>query len=223
MAEEQELTPEEKLLQVIQDGDNPGAGLLGDDEDASSAAVGAEPSEVGGSRVGFRLFNIIFVLITLVALGLSGYEVYRNLPQPEEHYEPAELDLSVAGIVTNVVPMSDVLDMFADRRIFGRPPDRPGGGDGGDGPAPITGWRAYVRDNFEFKGRSTVMRQRDDGRSENVLEAIIMDTKAQKMHFLSVGKKVRVLDKTVRVDKIGLKTVTFSYGKDHVEIGVPNK
>jgi hypothetical protein len=73
-----------------------------------------------------------------------------------------------------------------------------------------------------FQGRSTVLVQKPGGGSRKVLEAIVMDTKAKKMHFLSVGKKVRIADKDVRVDKVEKDKVVLVYEEEVLEIGVPD-
>lgn len=220
MAEERELTPEEKLLKVIQDGDAPiqdGDNVSG--HDGGSEQERREPS--GGLPLcHMRAFNMLFVLVTLLALGLSGYEVYRSRPESTPEFKPMQLDLSGSRGSQRVPSMGQVIDMFDVRRIFGKPPERIKGGEGKE-PEPFKGWRAYVRDNLQLTGRSTVIKQTPDGGSEKVLEAIVMDNKVKKMHFLSVGMKIRILDKDVEVDKIGDKTLTLKYGEEKIEIGVP--
>ena len=242
MAEEQELTPEEKLLKVIQRGDaqNSGGGeetqdqLIGSQQDAK---ILPKASQWHGSM---SLFNPLLVLVSIIAIAFSAYEIYKNIPQPEPVYSPRVLDLSSgAAKPVAIASMSDVIDMFATRRIFGKPPEPIKGDVGVADPSKLLGWRAYARDNLEFKGFSRVERTAPDGSTQKVLEAIVIDTKTKKMHLLSVGMKIHIEQKDaeaskktdldrgvdVRVDKIidkpNQKKIVLVLGKESIEIGVP--
>jgi hypothetical protein len=226
MAGEQELTPEEKLLKVIQKGEVPqrsaGAEPLtfGDEADAEPIARG------GYGQISLAAVNRILVLLILVVIGLSGYEVYRNQPEPEPVYSEEDLDLLDNGEKLVIASLSDTLDMFSARRIFGKPPERWVSGPD-HGPKPMQGWRAYVRDNMELTGLSKVIVQQDDGSTRNVMEAIVMDTKKKKMHFLrvdskihlSIGDKTHLIEQDIRVDKIEGNKLTFTHGKESITIG----
>ena len=226
MAEEQELTPEEKLLKVIQKGDAPAqdagsggsaASILGEGQDSKPI------SKSGDSPVKIGAVNNLLVLLAVIALCFSGYEIYRNMPKPAEVFSTAELDLSDSGETLVVASLSDTIDMFDTKRIFGKPPEPWDPGKGRPPPEAFEGWRAYARDNLEFKGLSTVVRQKPDGGSEKVLEAIVMDTKAKRMHFLRVGSKMEIKKKDVRVDKIEGKELIFVCEDESLAIGNPGK
>jgi hypothetical protein len=142
------------------------------------------------------------------------------LPQPGKVYGPAELDLISGDKVFVVATLSDTRDMFTKSRIFGRPPKKVKQGPLGP-KTPDKGWRAYARDNLEFKARSTVIKKQADGSSKSVLEAIVMDTKQKKMHFLEVGAKIRVLDQDIYIDKINGNELVLVCGDERLTIGEP--
>jgi hypothetical protein len=110
--------------------------------------------------------------------------------------------------------------MFTKSRIFGRPPRKikPGPTDPN---IPDKGWRSYARDNLQFKGRSTVIKKQPDGSSKSVLEAIVMDTKLKKMHFLVTGAKIRISDQDVYIDKINGNELVLVCGEERLTIGEP--
>lgn len=221
MAGEQELTPEEKLLMVIQKGESPlGADANRTDELTFGDESDATPvSHSTGSTISLGLINKILAVVVLIGLGLVGYEIYRNQPAPETKYPPEELSLLDNGEKLVIASLSDTLDMFDTRRIFGKPPARWKDKEDPLKPPVMTGWRAYARDNLVFKGRSTVNVPQDDGTTKQVLEAIVMDKKENKMHFLRVDSKIHLLDKDVRVEKIDGNRLTFTYGKESLTIG----
>jgi len=219
MAEEQELTPEEKLLKVIQKGDTP-AGNISTDLGGGDAADIKSVTPAGESPVKLSTINTLLVFLTFIALGFSGYEIYCNFPQDAESYSPAELHLASGNEVLTIATLSDTRDMFTKARIFGRPPKKIKQGPAGPLP-PDKGWRAYARDNLEFKARSTVIKKQPDGSSKSVLEAIVMDTKQKKMHFLEVGAKIRILDQDVYIDKINGTELVLVCGDEHLTIGEP--
>ncbi len=224
MAEEQELTPEEKLLKVIQKGDAPtlnvgdelsGGATEGDAKDSKSVL------KSGDSLIKLSTINTLLVFLALIALGFSGYEVYLNLPQPNKIYSSAEWNQSSANEVLVVASLSDTRDMFTKSRIFGRPPKKIKE-DPDKKKSPRKGWRAYARNNLEFKGRSTVIKKQPDGSSKSVLEAIVMDTKLKKMHFLVTGAKIRILDQDIYIDEINGDELVLVCGDERLTIGEPS-
>ncbi len=221
----EELTPEEKLLQVIQKGDAsaPGATsvasspVIGDEKDSTPSA---KSSAFGENPVSLKLINRILVVATLVAIGFSAYEIYGNIPKEEMKFATSELDVSSESDAGLVSSLSDTLNMFDKSRITGLSTiGRKGtvSGEGtSDGPK---GWRAYVRDNYKVLARSKVEKTGADGRVETVVEAIVMDTKLQKMYFFQVGQNIRINDKSVQVDKISDKTVELVCETEHQVFG----
>ena len=225
MADIDELTPEEKLLEVIQKGDTsaPGATsvasrtVIGDEVDSTPIA---KSSAFGENPISLKLINRILIFATLVAIGFSAYEIHGNIPQEEKTFAVSELDISANEDSSFVSSLSDTLNMFDKTRItgistIGRDDPKPGE-DPIDG---LKGWRAYVRDNFKVLARSKVEKAGVDGRVETVVEAIVMDTKLQKMYFFQVGQNIMINDKSVQVDKISDKTVELVCETEHQIFG----
>jgi len=63
------------------------------------------------------------------------------------------------------------------------------------------------------------MKQMADGGRKSVVEAIVMDTKEKKMHFLQVGDFITILENKIEVDKISDKTVELLYEEESQTIG----
>ena len=221
MAEEHELTPEEKLLEVIQKGESTpseshlasGDVTLGDDSDGQ--VVSRDPQKAG--PISFRSMNQILVLIAVALLALSGYEVYLNLPQPDQKFAPTEIDLHAGGTLV-MASLSDTLDMFAQRRITGKVPKPVPVGGITVNPEDIAGWRAHIRDYYKFMGTSVVQRKMSTGDMGDVHEAIVMDTKVKKMHFLTVGQTIVVSKIDVLVETIDEDKVVFVSGQESLTV-----
>jgi hypothetical protein len=223
MADEQELTPEEKLLEVIQKGETPqdeaptaSTGLtLGDESDgrpvSRSSASGSGPFR---SR---PLFHLL-VLLIFALLCVSGYEIYRNLPKPEKVYSEADINLPDHGDLLVLASLSDTLDMFSRRRILGRIPRPYVAPTNGHNIEELKGWRALVRDNWKFLGTSSVQQKTDSGEMESVREAIIMDMKDGKMHFLTTGQTIVLTKQDVRVDSIDETKVELVSGEETLTV-----
>jgi hypothetical protein len=225
MAEEntQELTPEEKLLEVIQKGEQlsqeapsakPAADLDADDD----LIAGAPVPVTSGGPISLSAISRLLVVLCIALIGVSGYEMYLNLPEPEGELGSAAIEFSGGGETLVLASLSDTLDLFSKRRILGKVPR----------PVYVTqtvvdqellkGWRAYARDNFKLMGTSEVQRQGDAGVGEQVLEAIVMDTKEKKMHFLTSGKKLAISKQDVVVGDVGESSVEFVVGEDRLTI-----
>jgi len=266
MAEEQELTPEEKLLKVIQKGEEPQEEAASEPtpaaepeavseetptETPAAPAEAAEPATetstppspaaapeaasegsastfsyepgastvVSGPSATLRLINRILSLAAILLLCASGYEIYANIREPMPLIGQVAMDGSEVVVESlENVPLNDTLDMYAKRRIFGKP----------DAKAVVTttttttviqaGWRAYIRKNYVLKGLSTISRQSIDGETEDIREAIVVDKKTGKMQFLSAGQTVLVEKETVRISKVDGNQVVLSVGDDEITL-----
>ncbi len=226
MAEEQqELTPEEKLLEVIQKGE--GAETYGPDS-AKDVTLGDEsdgqPVDRAAMTVGgpIRLATVsrLLLIVAAVMLGLSGYEIYRNLPKPEAASKSSDIDLPDATETLVLASLSDTLDLFAKRRILGKMPTRARTTTTTVtiDPEVLKGWRAYARDNLKLMGTSEVQRQNNAGDVERVREAILMDTKEKKMHFLTTGQTIVLNRQDVTVAGIDDASIDFVAGEEEVTI-----
>jgi hypothetical protein len=223
--EKQELTPEERLLEVIQKGDIPlgtgsvtasAAGLtLGDDSDGQP--VDRAPSASVSAFFEMNTYSYALALVVLVLLACSGYEVYRNLPEPPTQYSASEIDIPEPGTLV-MASLSDTLEIFSKRRITGIipkpyvPPEPPGGSED------LKGWRAFVRDNWKLLGTSEVQRETASGEMEKVREAIVMDTKDGKMHLLTTGQTLVLSNQEVHVGSVDETTVDLVSGKETLTV-----
>lgn len=208
MADGEELTPEEKLLRVIQKGDGPAP------NNERSAADTALPSEAGDdSKVtalgsekpaagrGLVLLNRILGMAAILFLLLAGYETYLNIPVRATVYTPETLAFDERSFDGPIASISDTLDKFAERRIFGqveRPVVNP---PGSTNTVNLLGWRAYARDNLSLMGMSDVKREQA-GIEQVVREAIVMDKKQKEMHFLTAGKTLMLAEQKVTVSRV---------------------
>jgi len=67
-------------------------------------------------------------------------------------------------------------------------------------------------------GTSDVQRESDSGETVSVLEAIVMDTKEKKMHFLTTGQTIVLSSQQVLVEEVGEKTVEFQVEDERLTI-----
>ena len=111
-----ELTPEEKLLKVIQQGGAPVPATAGPDS-AVSAPVDTmvAPISSGTAAVGISLLKRVLTVITILLIGLVVFELYSNVPDPEQ---PAE---AIGNPITSLEPVGDVTSIAS---VTGRFVDR---------------------------------------------------------------------------------------------------
>lgn len=222
MADEQELTPEERLLKVIQKGESDAlplnAGGLGDGETGAEPplAIAVGPRQAGQ---GMRLVNRLLAAVAVIFLLLAGYETYEQTPKPATTYAAAELSIDgpEAPLVAPV-SLAETLEMIRNRRIFGPAPVvDPGTKKPGEEQVPELGWRKYARENLVLMGLSDV-KTTDQGVEKIRREAIVMDNKVKKMHFLEVGKTLVVADREATVSRIEGKQLELRVEDDVLTI-----
>lgn len=221
MAEEQELTPEEKLLKVIQKGE-PKADSTGKVAEAAPAGSTSTDAPVLISSVptsgrGLKILNRIMAVTALVFVLLAGYETYLNVPAEVIPYPTGDIHLK-AEQASSTAParMSDTLDIFAQRRIFGQPPPNVATNITPDTDN-LIGWRAYARENLSLIGMSDVKRM-SEGTEQVQREAIVMDNKLKKMHFLTEGKSLILSGQNVSIVRIGESDVELKLGEEILTI-----
>jgi hypothetical protein len=206
MADEKELTPEEKLLRVIQKGD-PGPSDSGAAADGS-AGVGADvapetsviASGIPTAGRGLVVLNRVLGAVAALFLLLAGYETYLNMPAVAMVYPDEELEIGVYTGDVPTVSLSDTLDMFAKRRVFGQV-KLPVETADNTNVVNLIGWRAYARENLTLKGMSDVKSMQDGG-EQTVREAIVMDNKVKKMLFLRAGSTLILAEQAVSVTSV---------------------
>lgn len=223
MADDQELTPEEKLLRVIQKGDSPppNAGTAAGDGGVATGVDTVSETTAMASGIppagrGLVLLNRVLAAAAVLFLLLAGYETYLNMPANATVYPAQPLEIGGNTDDAPAVSLSDTLDMIARRRIFGRiepPVVTP------DSPSIVTpiGWRAYARENLALMGMSDVKRMQDGG-EQIVREAIVMDNKEKKMHFLRAGSTLVLAGKTVTVDSVEEAAIELRMGEEVLKI-----
>ncbi len=223
MADEKELTPEEKLLRVIQKGD-PAPSVAGAVADGGAAGAGpaiapeatAITSGIPPAGRGLVVLNRALGAAAAIFLLLAGYETYLNMPANATVY-PDEL-LEIGDYAGDVQPasLSDTLDMFAKRRVFGQV-ERPVINPGPTNVVNLIGWRAYARENLALLGTSDVKRMQD-GAEQTVREAIVMDNKEKKMLFLRAGATLVLVEQEVDVASVEDSTIELRKGEEVLKI-----
>lgn len=206
MADEKELTPEEKLLQVIQKGEKtpsppqatsgPGIPDTTQTESAGSAVMSEVVPPMGKGRE-LVFMNRIFAFAAVVFLCLAGYETYLNVPARATVYQTESMTISQYTDDADTMSMADAQDLFARRRIFGSV-ERGIINTGNTNVINFIGWRAYARDHLSLMGTSEIKRSQD-GHEQSIQEAIVMDNKLKKMLFLRPGSTVVLAEQEVTV------------------------
>jgi len=218
MADEQELSPEEKLLRVIQKGEPPVApstppvdGGLAASETPAADNTGIA-SGVPPTGRGIVVLNRLLAAAAALFLLLAGFETYLNVPANATIYAAESIDIGPRSGTSPDVSLSDSLDMFARRRIFGLA-ERPVVTPGSTNTIILIGWRAYARDNLTLMGMSDVKLMQDGG-DQTVREAIVMDNKEKKMHFLRVGSTLVLAEQEVTVSNVDETTIELKKGDE---------
>lgn len=163
------------------------------------------------------VLNRIMALAALAFILLAGYETYLNVPADVIPLQTGDIHLKAEpAFATAPATLSDTLDMFARRRIIGQPP--PNAATNITTNAVILiGWRAYARENLSLIGMSDVKRM-SQGTEQVLREAIVMDNKLKKMHFLTEGKSLVLAEQDVSVVRIGESTVDLKQGEEVLTI-----
>jgi hypothetical protein len=224
MPDEQDLTPEEKLLRVIQKGDpSPlnagrvaGEGSVATEADDAAGDPAAIVPELRRGGRGLTLTNRLLASAALFFLLLAGYETYLNMPAAATVYPAEPLEIGARSFEGPAVSLGDTLDMFARRRVFGQP-ERAVIMPSNTNVVNLIGWRAYARENLTLMGMSDVT-SRQDGSEKIVREAIMMDNKVRKMHFLREGSTLIVAEQEVSVSSVGETAVELRRGDEVLKV-----
>jgi hypothetical protein len=138
-------------------------------------------------------------------------EIWANI-QPID--TPSELEVvsddaspPQTNAPTALPPIENVLDSFSRKPIFSRL-DSGGGDDGKPKPAPGPDWEAYTRENVNLIGTSVTA---GEGQSER-REAILVDGKTGRMHFLQIGQKLVIEKRELELKQIESDSVMLSDG-----------
>jgi hypothetical protein len=264
MAEEQDnVTPEEKLLNVIQNGDEelptpaeklaeafahpaaeapaeekPALKLAAKEEEPKKAdaeikpeaaadatapaeATPAEPAAAASAVVsskkkgsdgsGIKLINRMLAAGVLIMLGLSCFEVFSVIRARGMVKAPVKLELPQPQEVT--VFVGDVQLAYA-KDAFLRQKVGPDAGDGQTTTTTITvsttPWAVELK-QFKLMGTSMKVPKADS-------EAILLDSRDNKMYFVRLGNTFPLLDGNVRLDDVEAGRARFTDGATSVEL-----
>ena len=268
MAEEQDnMTPEEKLLNVIQNGDEetatpeakaaaqpaaeapvaeaPAEAAAAEEkpalklakkeaeaspepapeaaepaaaaEEAPAVASTAAPSVVsskkkGGDGSGIKIINRMLAAGVLIMLGLSCFEVFSVIKARGSVKPPVILELPQQQDVT--ISEMEVKQAYA-KDAFWR---QKAGPDGGGNPTTTTTtttvtttpWAVELK-RFKLMGISM-----KDPKADS--EAILLDSRDNKMYFVRLGNSFPLLDGNVRLDDLESGRARFTDGSASVEL-----
>lgn len=258
MAENEQLSPEEKLLKVIQQDGEPAEEATAAATPASDAAPEAtvdvaaetkpaeeaapttkslrlatkapesstdaapEPSVRIGSaeptfferkrpvlRPGIATVNRCLVGVIVLMLLFAIIEIWANIQPVETHHgfvpDATDRIVSRSGTLIQLPPIENVLDSFQRKPIFSRLEGR----EGEETPRErIPNWEAYARDNVNLIGTSMFAGEGQPGQRE----AILVDSKTGKMHFLQVGQTVVLDNQELELKRIESDNVVLSDG-----------
>ncbi|MFU8779611.1 MAG: hypothetical protein ACNA71_01135 [Kiritimatiellia bacterium] len=177
----------------------------GDADASSGRALFAGNMEVFSSK-GFAISKQLLVVGALVLVFLSVYDTFSEQPDPLPAVIQQEFDAVAARAVVPGTALSQTIDMFDDRRIFGPPP--PASPD--QVPPVVHGWRTAVRESWELKGIS----QNPGAEGDASLEAIVFDSRSQRLQFLRVGESIRISDADVVISRIHQDRIELRRGDE---------
>lgn len=270
-AKEQDLTPEEKLLNVIQEGDSeepkageseavgPAAssnatvaaeqvpaeegaekaklklakaagteaasgdkatapeGAAKDEKAAAAGVIAAGPMAVSkggrGTRFGIGTVNKCLVAVVLIMIGFAVYEIWASIQVPgHEGVVLAGMpDMTWLDQLPEeaLPPIEDVLKAFKENPIIGpRKPARTVGS-ATVTPTPLDN---YVKENLNLIGLSNVPGDADTP------EAIIVDKKLEKMHFLRIGDKVSINKRELELVEVTAEYAELLDGETKIRV-----
>ncbi len=216
MAAQTDITPEEKLLRVIQKGGGPGPEVAASAEPPQAPEPAGQSGTVvtagpvaAGSGLPLNVACRILALAALVLAAGSGYELVRAVPEPEHRLPVPDRSFLESSALGSLPRFEDTIDRIGSRRMTGLPPRVP---IGDPLPPVMAGWRAHIRDHFRMMGISTVQEVAADGSVRHVREAIVLDSQSGGMYFLSSGKKLVIKDSHVTVKEVFPEAVVFEAG-----------
>jgi len=273
-AKEQDLTPEEKLLKVIQEGDSEdpkaeegasveaapsstvtmqaeqvpaeegaekpklklakaeGAEAASGDkaaapkgeaeekEEEKAAAAGmiaAGPMAVSkggrGTRFGIGMVNKCLVAVVLIMIGFAVYEIWASIQVPEDEgvFLNGMPDMGWLDQLPEeaLSPIEDVLKAFEQNPIIGPRKTVVIERTKIATPTPLV---EYIKKNLNLIGLSNVAGDAD------MPEAIIMDKKIEKMHFLRLGDKIIINDRELELVAIAAEYAEVLNGETRIQI-----
>ena len=203
---DKESTVAEQVFKNMQTEDEADLSVA-DHEFATPSALALGGATTAAQR-GFFLTQRILVLGAICVVLLSVFDTYSNQPDALPAIEQQPFDAVQTFGVADGISLAASIDRFDERRIFGPPPVV----DAQDTPevSPIRGWRAEVREYWDLKGSSQVSGVAD----EFVLEAIVFDSRAQRLQFLRAGMVIQISEHEVDVTRVEPDRVELRRGDE---------
>jgi hypothetical protein len=225
-----ELTPEEKLLKVIQQGGKPvpmtpmpvpPAPTLEATSSSSSSPSSAAPAATrcmpvsrGTAALGISLLRRVLISVTVALLALVAFELYHNLPEPVAAPAAINRPLVAMDLSEAATPIGEATAQYDARRIFGIAGEEPG-------PVrtslTVVAWIGQVHEKYKFMAISEVDASGSTG-SEPVVEAIVLDKFTKTIQFLREGQIVRFGGTEVVVKAITENAIEFESGSDSMRL-----
>jgi len=165
-------------------------------------------------RFGVGVVNRILAALVLLMVGFAAYEIYASIRTPLVKSDaPAEgTGYEIAEVpASDLPPIEEVIGIFRKRPIIGEPKQQTPP-QGPKQPPPTPPFQRYADQNMNLIGLSTPEGDPQAG------EAIVVDTKADKMHFLRVGQELTIEGNTVTLKQITADYVVFGVGEEEVRV-----
>ncbi len=212
-----EMTPEEKLLKVIQQGGAPVAATAAPSPEPTPAVPLdhiALPVSSGTAALGIGLLRRVLIAATVALLVLVCIELYRHLPPPAEPPAPLESPLVVVEAAEATIPIADVAEHYDRRRITGIAGEE---AQLRGVVAAVVPWIAQLHEKYRFMALSEVEPSAATG-GDPVIEAIVMDKFVKTIQFIRQGQTVQVGDYQVLVKAITESGIEFESGSDSMTL-----
>jgi len=191
----------------------PGAPSSGKPAAATSAQPFRKPARGKRNRAsgGAQAVNLALVAVAVIMVMLTGVQIRANVLSFRADRQVgagpgvgAELSTATAAALPDTGPFLSALDA---RPLF------PVSEEGQQRPPPVsTSWQGYVKENLAMIGVS-----KKSG-TDDVFEAILVDRKVGKMHFVTSGQKIALAQQDLKVEKISGEETVLTDGSEKASV-----
>jgi len=192
------------------------------------AVIAAAPASSGrgpGSRnTGIRTVNRCLAAIVFIMVCLAGFEIWANIRSPEDEKPPGQYgplaQIGEGESEGRVPSLESLLRSFAERDIFQIPDVKVIQVDDQRLKQKPPDWVEYTQAHFNLIGFSSPRGSAIAGPpdAEGKREAIIVDKKENKMHFLRTGQELSIEEQKLKLKEILKDSVVFTDGKQTVTV-----
>lgn len=154
-----------------------------------------------------KAVNFSLAAVAAFMLMLTGLQIRANTVLFRADLQTGGEAAADAGALTTASPttpaVAKLLAAIETRPLFADLPDekRPDPKQG-----PMRDWQSYLKDNLSMIGVSKISGTEDE------LEAILVDKKDGKMHFVKVGQKITLAQWDLKVEQVGGEETVLSDG-----------